>query len=452
MTLKISISGVRGLVPESLTAEVCLEFAKAFGTYLLENSSNKLVVVGTDPRSSSEFIKGIVFSGLLSTGCQAVDLGICPTPTVGIMVRELSAAGGIVVTASHNPLPWNGLKFMRRDGIFLNEDETQRLIEIYTKKSFKNGKPKSLTSDPSGIDIHIKKIMNTIPPRAIRRRKFKVALDCGNGAGSIICLKLLEKLGCKVEAINCNPSLPFPHPPEPVAQNLQELIKLVKSKKADIGFALDSDADRLAIVSEKGKPIGEEMTLALAVKHILSARRNGRPDQKIVITNLSTTRAIDDIVRDFQGMIIRTKVGEVHVAAEIKHLKALIGGEGNGGVIYPPIGFNRDGMAAMALILNLMSRSGKEISKLLSEIPTYYMIKKKIKCKNQQKAEQFIKSIKGKFKGKDLILTEGVKVVLSSSWLHVRASNTEPVVRIIAEGKEKKEAKNLINMALKSRT
>jgi phosphomannomutase len=217
MTLKISISGVRGLVPKSLTSEVCLDFAKAFGTYLDETSDNKLVVVGTDPRASSEFIKGIVFSGLLSTGCKVIDLGVCPTPTVGIMVRELKAAGGVIITASHNPLPWNGLKFVREDGIFLNEKQFKKFFEIYEKKVFFKGDPQTVLTNDSAIDIHLEKILNTVNVRAIRKNKFKVAIDCCNGAGSVICLELLKKLGCKVEAINCDLSLPFPHPPEPVA-------------------------------------------------------------------------------------------------------------------------------------------------------------------------------------------------------------------------------------------
>jgi phosphomannomutase len=450
MTLKISISGVRGLVPDSLTPEVCLDFAKAFGAYLHgRSSSSRTVVVGTDPRSSSEFIKGIVFSGLLSTGAKVIDLGICPTPTVGVMIRKLKADGGIVITASHNPLPWNGLKFMREDGIFLNEKQTRRLIKIYETKSFKTGRRKSVIADRSAIEIHIRKILKAIKPSSIRKKKFRVALDCVNGAGSVACCKLLNRLGCRVESINCDARRPFPHPPEPVAENLRQLMKLVKSKKADIGFALDADADRLAIVSEKGKPAGEELTLTLAVKYILAKHRNLIPKKRIVITNLSTTQAIDDVVRNSGGIVIRTKIGEVHVAEELKHLKGLIGGEGNGGVIYPPVGFNRDALTAMALILSFMASSGKGISDLIDELPSYYMLKKKVKCQNRDKADDFIERVKEGFRKKDMILTEGIKVILPKSWVHVRASNTEPVIRIIAEGKERREVKNLIKKILK---
>ncbi|MEE8638653.1 MAG: phosphoglucosamine mutase [Candidatus Margulisiibacteriota bacterium] len=452
MSLKISISGVRGLVPETLTPEVCLDFAKAFGTYLSEKNPQSIpkIVVGTDPRSSSESIKEIVFSGLLYAGCKIVDLGICPTPTVGIMLRELEASGGMIITASHNPLPWNGLKFLRGDGIFLNEAQAQNLIDIYNAKTFKKGKAGKLASNSSAIDTHIKNILKTINPRSIRLKKIKVAVDCCNGAGSKASLKLLEKLGCQIEAINCNPSLPFPHPPEPLAENLGDLSKLVISKNAQIGFAFDADADRLAIVSEKGKPIGEELSLALAVKFILNKHRRGSPKKKIVITNLSTTKVIDDIVRDFGGTVIRTKIGEVHVAEELKKLKGLIGGEGNGGVIYPPVGFNRDGLTALALVLSLMARSGKKISELVSEIPSYYMTKTKIACKDHDQAEDFIKKVKEHFKGKDLILTDGVKAVLPSGWVHVRASNTEPVIRVIAEGGQKEEVENLVRQILEA--
>jgi phosphomannomutase len=446
MALKVSISGVRGMVPKDLTPEICLDLAKAFGSYLYEeNSEKRTVVVGTDPRSSSEFIKGIVFSGLLSTGCKVIDLGICPTPTVGIMVRELEASGGIVITASHNPLPWNGLKFIRRDGIFLNETQGTKFLNIFESKDFIKDLPKTLASHGSALDIHIKKILKAISPSSIRRKKYKVALDCGNGAGSEISIKLLNKLGCQVEAINCDVTKAFPRNPEPTPKNLGELIELVKQTRSDIGFAFDSDADRLAIVSEKGKPVGEEMTLALAVKFALAKNKH---KNKLVITNLCTTRAIDDIIQENQGIIIRTKIGEVHIAEELKNLDGMIGGEGNGGVIYPPVGFNRDALTALTIILKLMSVSRKKISELLEQVPSYHMVKKKIKCKSQHQADALIDRVKEEFRKNDIILTDGVKVLLPSSWIQVRASNTEPIIRIIAEGKEKRGVKNLIKKVL----
>ncbi|MDD5593154.1 MAG: phosphoglucosamine mutase [Candidatus Margulisbacteria bacterium] len=440
MSLIISISGVRGLVPESLTPEVCLDLAKAFGTYL----DGGKVVVGTDPRQSSEFIKGIIFSGLLSTGCKVVDLGIAPTPTVGIMTRELEAAGGIVVTASHNPLPWNGLKFMRGDGIFLNEAEGTEFLKIYKSKQWKTAPARGVSVNRTGLDVHIKKVLKAINAAAVKKAKFKVVYDGCNGAGSIAMVRFLEKLGCQVFAVNCSTKLPFPHNPEPVAANLGELMELVKSKNADIGFAVDSDADRLAIVSDEGKAIGEELTLALAVKFVLGAGPAIGTKKPIVVVNLSTSRVIDDVCEESGALLIRTKVGEVNVTEELKNLKGLIGGEGNGGVIYPKVGWNRDSLSGAGLVLSLLAESGKKVSQLVADLPHYEMIKTKVECASRDEANDFMEKTKAVFNGYDLILTEGVKVVLPDSWIHIRPSNTEPIVRIIAEAKTKDQAEELI--------
>lgn len=441
MTLKISISGVRGYVPDSLTPEVCLDLAKAFGTYLRGGK----VVIGTDPRTSSEFIKGIVFSGLLATGCAVVDIGICPTPTVGIMVRKLKCAGGIVVTASHNPLPWNGLKFMREDGIFLNEGQARRFLKFYESKYFKL-KPanKGVSANATGIATHIALVLKTVKPAAIRKKKFKVAVDACNGAGSVAMIKLLEKLGCKVLAINVNPRLPFPHNPEPTPENLTELRELVRLKKADIGFAMDSDADRLAVVAENGEALGEEATLALAVKFLLSRQPVLGRYKRIVTVNLSTSRMIDDICREYGALAIRTKVGEVHVAEELKKLGGLVGGEGNGGVIFPPVGFNRDSLSGAALLLNYLAVSGKTLTQLAAELPRYAMVKSKVECRSLDEANDLVEKTKEIFKGEDMILTEGVKVVFPDGWVHVRASNTEPIIRIMAEARDRDRAAALV--------
>jgi phosphomannomutase len=440
MTLIISISGVRGIVPDTLTPEVCLELAKAFGTYL----NGGKVVVGTDPRQSSEFIKGIVFSGLLSTGCRVVDLGIAPTPTVGIMTRELEAAGGIVVTASHNPLPWNGLKFMRGDGIFLNESEGGEFLKIYQGKQFKTAPAKGISVNRTCLDVHIRKVLKTIGGAAVKKAKLKVAFDGCNGAGSVAMVKFLEKLGCQVFAINCNTKLPFPHNPEPVAANLGELMELVKSQGADIGFAVDSDADRLAIVSNEGKAIGEELTLALAVKFVLSHKTIMSTKKPIVVVNLSTSRVIDDVCKELDAVLIRTKVGEVNVTEELKSLNGLIGGEGNGGVIFPAVGFNRDSLSGAGLVLSLLASTKKKVSELVAELPHYEMIKTKVECANRDEANDFMEKAQAAFKGYDLILTEGIKIILPDSWIHIRPSNTEPIVRIIAEARTKEQAGELV--------
>lgn len=435
--LKISISGVRGLVPESLTPEICLDFAKAFGTYLNDGK----IVVGTDSRVSSEFIKGIVFSGLLSAGCSIIDLGICPTPTVAVMTRELQARGGLVITASHNPLPWNGLKFMGSDGIFLNSKEMEKLIHLYEHKKFKTSPSQGLISNSEATTKHIQKVLKAANASLISRRKFKVVVDACNGAGSCAAVELLKKLGCEVIELYCDPKKSFPHPPEPTPENLKSLEEEVTKKKADIGFGLDSDADRLSIVTEEGKAISEEYTLALAVKFILSKNRVSSSKKKIVVTNLSTSQIIEDLVKFFGGKLIRTKVGEVYVAQELKHLKGLIGGEGNGGVIYPKVNFNRDSLVAITLILNYLAASRRTISQLIEELPKYSMLKKKIASPNP---EDLIEEIKSAFPQKTKVLTEGIKLIDNKGWVHVRPSNTEPVVRIIAEAKTKKYARQLI--------
>lgn len=444
MTLKISISGVRGFVPESLTPEVCLNFAKAFGTYL----NGGKVVVGTDPRASSEFIKGIIFSGLLSAGCKVVDLGIVPTPTVGIMARKLKADGGIVITASHNPLPWNGLKFMRGDGVFLNETQAGQFINIYEGKQFRVGLARGVESDRTGTATHIARVIKVVNAPLIRRRKFKVAVDACNGAGAVAMVELLKKFGCLVTAINTNLNLPFAHNPEPTAENLTELRALVRSRQADIGFAMDSDADRLAVIDETGEALGEEATLALAVKFILGRSRLVPAKKRLVVVNLSTSQMIDDICREFGALCLRTRVGEVNVVEEIKSVHALIGGEGNGGVIYPKVGLNRDSLTGAALLLSALALKGRPVSALVEEIPRYFMIKTKLECQGLDAASDLIEKAKRAFPDEDLVLTEGVKVIRPEGWIHVRASNTEPIVRLIAEAKSKAAAEALIRRVL----
>ncbi|MBI5701483.1 phosphoglucosamine mutase [Candidatus Saganbacteria bacterium] len=437
--LKISISGVRGTVPDSLTSEICIDLSKAFGTYLKGGS----VVIGADTRTSSGSIKKIVISGLVSCGCKVIDLSIATTPTVGIMVRKLKADGGIIITASHNPEPWNGIKFVRSDGIFLNSAQASELLDIYYAKKFKErsgGRSKAYTK---ADDDHIKLVLKNVNTAKIRRRKFKVAIDSVNGAGSIITPIMLKKLGCEVIAINVRPASPFPRGPEPTPANIKELSDIVKQKGADIGFAQDPDADRLAIVAETGEAISEEYTLGLCAKFILK-----RSKKKIVVTNLSTTQAIDDIAKKFGAKIIRTKIGEVYVAEKIKSTKAPIGGEGNGGIIFPKVGFNRDSLSGIAILLNLLAEEKRPLSKIVDDIPKYYLVKNKMGCKSSKEAQDFLDKIKDKFQKDTLDLTEGIKVLRDYGWLHLRPSNTEPIIRIFAEAKSKDEAEAFIREAL----
>ncbi len=441
--LMAGISGVRGVVGESLTPDIVLKFSSAFGTLC---KSGK-VILGRDSRVSGETVRSAVVSGLLSTGCEVIDLGICATPTVEIAVKEMMAKGGIIITASHNPIQWNALKFVGADGLFLSEKENRRLSDLVKsdriryKRWNKLGK---ISFDHRWNKRHIDKILKLshINPHKIRKRKFRVVLDCCNGAGGVISPLLLKALGCQVIELNCKVDGNFAHDPEPIPQNLVSLCQAVKKKNADLGFANDPDVDRLAIVSDKGLPLGEEATLALTTKFILSQKSNSK-----VATNISTSRMIDDIAEEFNSKIYRTKVGEAHVARRLKKVKGVIGGEGNGGVILPELHYGRDALVGMALILQYLTESKKSISQLALTLPRYFMVKKKAKL--TKNFEKNLVKLKRKYPQEKINSIDGVRIDLENSWLHIRKSNTEPLVRVIAEAKSKKQASKLVSEGLK---
>lgn len=440
--LIMSVSGVRGIAGKTLTPSVLTRFAKAFGTF----SGPGKIIVGRDTRASGEMLKHAVFLGLISCGCEVIDIGICPTPTIQLSVRVLKAKGGIAITASHNPIEWNGLKFISSNGMFMDETHAQRLFKIYQNGRFRKISCKELRREqvyPFAVHTHIKKILNYLNRDLIKKRKFKVAIDCCNGAGSVISPLILRKLGCSVIEVNTKPDGLFPRNPEPTPENLGVLSSVVKSKRADIGFAYDSDADRLSIVSEEGIAIGEEKTLALAVDYILSKKKG------VVVTNVSTSMAIDDIVKKHGGRLVRTKVGEVNVSKSAKANKAVIAGEGNGGVIIPAIHYGRDGISATGLILQYLASSRKTISELVSLVPQYCIVKKKIEI-SREKAMSVLKKLKKEYKDARIDWTDGLKVLWKDSWIHFRASGTEPVMRIIAEAKTKERAEQLCNTGMKT--
>lgn len=431
-SLKISISGVRGIVGESLTPILISNFAQSFGTYL----NSGLIVVGRDTRPSGGMVKKAVLSGLLSSGCWVVDIDIAPVPTIQLMVEELKADGGIAITASHNPVEWNALKFIRSDGIFLNSYQAEELLDIYHQGDFKkveNYKIRDVKKEDKAIENHIKKILKFVDVDLIRKRKFKVAIDTCNGAGSLATPLLLKELGCKMAGINLEPTGIFQHPPEPLPENLKSLSKFVKEKDADIGFAQDADADRLAIVNEKGVPVGEEYTLVLVVDFILSQKRG------TVVTNLSTTAAIDDVANKYNCKVIRTRVGEVNIAEKMKKEKAVIGGEGTGGIIFPEVHFGRDSLVGIALVLWSLASKKTKISHLIESFPQYRIVKRKIAA-DSTKIPTIIKNLKEEYRDEKLDLTEGIKIIRDNLWIHIRPSNTEPVIRIISEGKTEKKA------------
>ncbi|MEI7904172.1 MAG: phosphoglucosamine mutase [Candidatus Firestonebacteria bacterium] len=436
VTLMIGVSGVRGIVGETLTPELITRLGVAFGTYM---SSGK-IVVGRDTRVSGAMIKHSVLAGLISTGCEVIDLDIVTTPTCALMIEELKADGGIIITGSHNPIEWNALKFQKSSGIFLNDEEGKQLLNIYYQGVFKKAKWDGLqqvTENHTGVETHIKKILKNIDVKLIQSKKFKVVVDSCNGAGAIITPLLLEELGCDFICIHCEPNGLFPHNPEPTFINLQELCKKVKTTKSDVGFAQDADADRVAIIDNKGHYIGEEYSVCLAADFIL-----GKYPGKTVVANLSTTLAMDDIAKKHHSKLIRTKVGEVHVAETMLREKAIIGGEGNGGIMYPKVHCVRDSLTGIALMLQYMAETGKTMEELAAEIPRYSIVKEKVDltANNAFKIIEMMRKQCGKFK---VDTTDGLTLTSPGVRINIRPSNTEPIIRIFAETVSAVKAKAL---------
>lgn len=438
----VSVAGIRGIVGDSLRPEEFLKYVLAFATLMKGGK----IVLGGDTRVSRDMMRHLAFAGLLSSGCQVIDLGLVPTPTVGLMVRKLKAAGGIAITASHNPVQWNAFKFFGSHGSFLNSEDNavmQQIIstESYIRKPYDQlGK---VISEASAIETHLSQIYPCIDVEAIRQKQFKVVVDCVNGVGGLIAKPLLETLNCKVEFLYTDVDALFPRDPEPLPENLTELGAKVKSMGADIGFAIDPDADRLAIVNEAGKPIGEERTLALCTAHVLQKTQDD--SEKVVVANLSTSQSLDRVVEKFGGILKRTPIGEAHVVGEITRSNAVIGGEGNGGIIFPQVHPGRDSATGIALILDYLAASGKTISELNSEIPVYEMVKIKLPVRAER--SEIIKILEAEYTDCERNLNDGFKAIYPDCWVHVRPSGTEPVVRIFAEAETEAEALSLVERA-----
>jgi len=440
-SLMIGVSGIRGIVGTSLTPELLTRFALAFGTYL----EGGRVVVARDTRTSGDMIKHSMLAGLLSAGCSIVDIHICPTPTASVMITQLAADGGVVITGSHNPIEWNALKFMGADGICISEDEGRRLLDIYYRGEFRAvdwSGLKEVEENRSALDIHIDRILSKVDVKLIRSREFKVALDSCNGAGSVITPRLLEQLGCQVTRVHCTPDGLFPHNPEPTFEHLEDLCQTVSDGNFDVGFAQDADADRLAIIDEAGRYLGEEYSLALAAMHILSTTPGP------VAANLSTSRMLDDVAARYKSTVIRTKVGEANVAAAMKAANCVLGGEGNGGVIDPRTCHTRDSLTGMALVLELLALKRKPISAVASELPAYAITKKKFNCQ-RGKVTRILSAVKGAAAGARINELDGIRLDWPDRWVHVRPSNTEPAVRVIAEAPSAADADALCDKFMK---
>jgi len=439
-SLMVSISGVRGVIGESLTPEVVMRWGQAYGTYV----GGGRVVVGRDTRVSGEMVKHSVLAGLLATGCGIIDLGVVTTPTATIMIEELGADGGIVISASHNPIEWNALKFFSRDGQYLDAAEGRELLEIGRRGEFRRAKwhqIREVEANARAADVHLKKVLGIVDVEAIRARHFRVALDSCNGAGVEITARMLTELGCDLVRIHCTPDGLFPHDPEPSFENLQDLCKLVRAEQnVDAAFAQDPDADRLAVVNEQGAFIGEEYTLALVADYLLAARPG-----KVVI-NMSTSRAIEDLAARRGSTCERVAVGEVNVARRMREVGAVIGGEGNGGVIDPRVHLGRDSLVGMALILECMAKSGRSLSALVGALPRYHMRKTKAQCPPEKLAAAMAGMRReGEASGARVNETDGLRLAWPDAWVHVRPSNTEPIVRVIGEAADERRADGLVN-------
>lgn len=438
--LKIGVSGVRGVAGVSLTPQIVASFAAAFGTYCGKGK----IVIGSDTRPSREMVAPAVEAGLQSVGCIPVRLGVVPVPTLQFHVRQIGAAGGICITASHNPMEWNALKFCTAEGTAIPANRFAELLDLYHQGIYPRVAA-DLVPDPiaddSALDLHFEAVSRLIDIDLVKSARLKVAVDCCNGAGSLATPEFLRRLGCRVEEIHTRPGEPFPRDPEPLRKNLGDLRIFVTRVGADIGFAQDADADRLSIVDETGEPLGEDCTIVLAVRRFL--QREPGP----VVVNVSTSRMIDDVAAGFGVPVYRSRVGEIHVLEEMQKRASKVGGEGNGGVIVLDTNRCRDSFVAMALILESLALEARPVGAIRKEVPAYFLLKEKIPCRPRQ-AAGFVRLLKQVFRGEEQDLTDGIKVNWPDRWLHVRASNTEPVIRVLAEAPDEATCRSLVGTVM----
>src|SRR6266852_1223040 len=435
-TLMVGVSGIRGIVGKDLTDEVVGRYARAFGRWA--KGRKPVVVVGRDARESGPAFERAVVDGLGSVGCAVVKVGLVPTPTVQLAVEHHAAGGGIAITASQNPIEWNALKFIGPDGIFLDGAEGARVQELVGEDGGGGGRTGKVTTDEGAVERHLDAVLKlpAVDVEGIRARKFTVALDAVRGAGGPVMRALLERLGCEVAGINLETDGRFPRSPEPVPENLGGLTTLVKRAGAALGIAVDPDVDRLAIVDQSGTPIGEDYTLAFAVRAVLGGKREKGSGKRVVVCNLSPSLVVEDAARECGAEVVRTPVGEVHVARAILRLKAVIGGEGNGGVMYPALHAGRDAPVAAGLLLTLLARSGKRVSELVAAAPRYTIVKAKAE-RGTRNAERGLDAVyaalRKRFPDASVDTQDGLRLAWRDRWLHVRPSNTEPIIRLIAE-------------------
>ncbi len=462
MTLIKSISGIRGTiggkVGENLTPIDAVKFGCAYGSWLKKNSddTNISVIIGRDARISGEMIQNFVQNSLISLGINVIDLGLSTTPTVELMVKEYNANGGIVITASHNPAHWNALKLLDNNGEFLNSKSGEEIVKISKSDSYVFSEVFDLgtvSKIKNSMKTHIDSILSLdiVNTDLIKKTNLKVVVDGINSSGGIIVPMLLNELDINYSTIFCDPSGDFQHNPEPLKKNLNELCKKVVEEKADLGIAVDPDVDRLVFICENGKIFGEENTLVACADYVLS--KNPGP----TVSNLSSSRALIDITKSYNQPYYASAVGEVNVVAEMKSKQAVIGGEGNGGVIYPKSHYGRDAIVGIGLFLSLLCERKVKVSELLSSYPKYYMTKEKITISSDVNLDDILIDLSKKYENEHVNTIDGLKIDFKESWVHLRKSNTEPIIRIYSEAKTleksidlvkniQKEIKSIINL------
>jgi phosphomannomutase len=445
-TLMVSVSGIRGIVGTDLTPELVARHAAALGAWAL-GRGRALVVLGRDTRTSGDMYARAAIAGLMSVGVDVVDLGIVPTPTVQLAVEHHRAGAGLILTASHNPIAWNALKLVGPDGVFL-DDASGREVRALAER----GPPRAgwdglgtVREDREAIGRHLDLVLGlpVIDAEAIRRRAFRVAIDCVRGAGGTTIPPLLERLGCEVRGINLETDGRFPREPEPIPENLGSLGELVRATGAHIGLAVDPDVDRLAVVDERGDAIGEDYTLAFAVRAVLSSRDGGAgPRPAVVVANLSTSLVVEDAATELGARFVRAPVGEANVARAIRDHGAVIGGEGNGGVILPTLHVGRDAPLGVALILHHLARTGLTPSQLVAAAPRYRIVK--AKSPRGKDLAPLFQALRARFAEASADTTDGLRLAWRDRWVHVRPSGTEPIVRFIAEAPTESAARELV--------
>jgi phosphomannomutase len=453
-TLMISVSGMRGHVGTDLTPELVARHAAALGTWA-RSQGRPVVVLGRDARTSGSMFARAAAAGLMSVGVDVIDLGIVPTPTTQLAVEHHHAGAGLILTASHNPIEWNALKLVGPDGIFLDAEAgaaVRALAEAGPGRVGWDGIGR-VSEDSGAVERHLDAVLAlpVIDVAAIRRRRFHVALDCVRGAGSVAIVPLLERLGARMSGIHLEPDGRFPHPPEPVPENLGDLGRLVRESGADIGLAVDPDVDRLALVDERGIPVGEDYTLALAVRAVLSQVVAGNGGSlagdapRTVVVNLSTSLVVEDAAREYGARFVRAPVGEANVARAIREEGAIIGGEGNGGVILPVLHIGRDAPLGVALILHYLAKVGGSLSAVVAASPRYVILK--AKAPRGPGLAPLYEHLRRRFPDATLDERDGLRLAWPDRWLHVRPSGTEPIVRLIAEAPTAADAEALVAAA-----